>query len=128
MKKGNINIIVDPNIFISAALTKKTRRFVFTLLTDKRFTIYSCKELNDEFLQVIVRSKFRKYITKTQVDRFYNWAASHCVVIVIQTFIRLCRDDNDNYLLSLCFDSHSDYLITGDSDLLVLKEFAGTSI
>jgi len=39
-----------------------------------------------------------------------------------------CRDVKDNYLLALSKDADADYLITGDKDLLVLKQFENTLI
>ena len=40
----------------------------------------------------------------------------------------ICRDKKDNFLLDLAGNGNADYLITGDEDLLVLKEFKGTKI
>lgn len=40
----------------------------------------------------------------------------------VSTAITDCRDTKDNFLLSLVVDSKSDYLVTGDSDLLTLKK------
>jgi len=40
----------------------------------------------------------------------------------------MCRDSKDNFLLSLALDGRSDYLITGDKDLLELKEIGITKI
>jgi hypothetical protein len=40
----------------------------------------------------------------------------------------ICRDSKDNFLLSLSFIGNADYLVTGDKDLLELKEYKGTKI
>jgi len=48
--------------------------------------------------------------------------------IIIKTKTELCRDLKDNFLLSLAIDSNSDYLITGDNDLLVLENVQKTKI
>lgn len=42
--------------------------------------------------------------------------------------VDLCRDQKDNFLLSLAIDGNADYLLTGDDDLLVLKEVNKTRI
>ena len=36
---------------------------------------------------------------------------------------KVCRDPNDDQILSLIIDSSANYLITGDQDLLVLKSY-----
>ena len=42
--------------------------------------------------------------------------------------IKICRDEKDNFLLSLAVDGNADFLITGDQDLLELKEIEKTQI
>jgi predicted nucleic acid-binding protein len=42
--------------------------------------------------------------------------------------VTLCRDEKDNFLLSLARDAQADYLLTGDKDLLVLRTFEKTQI
>jgi uncharacterized protein len=42
--------------------------------------------------------------------------------------LKICRDAKDNFLLSLCHDSSADYLITGDKDLLAIKNIGATKI
>lgn len=39
-----------------------------------------------------------------------------------------CRDIKDNKFLNLACDSNASYIITGDSDLLVLNPFQGIPI
>lgn len=46
----------------------------------------------------------------------------------VSTAITDCRDTKDNFLLSLVVDSKSDYLVTGDTDLLKLKKIKKTKI
>jgi predicted nucleic acid-binding protein len=49
--------------------------------------------------------------------------------IVPQTAVFDCKDPDDNYLLSLCIDSQSDYLVTGDKqDLISLNPYKGIKI
>ena len=46
----------------------------------------------------------------------------------MESEVEVCRDPNDNFLLSLAKDGQADFLITGDKDLLVIQEFEGTRI
>jgi putative PIN family toxin of toxin-antitoxin system len=46
----------------------------------------------------------------------------------VRSVVDICRDPKDNFLLALAKDGKADYLITGDGDLLVLKEFERTKI
>ena len=42
--------------------------------------------------------------------------------------IEVCRDAKDNFLLNLAIDSKADYLITGDTDLLIIEKIKKTNI
>ena len=42
--------------------------------------------------------------------------------VEVKSKITTCRDEKDNFLLALAVDGNADFLITGDEDLLVLKE------
>jgi uncharacterized protein len=46
----------------------------------------------------------------------------------VSSEINECRDFKDNFLLNLAIDSKADYLITGDSDLLVITKIRKTKI
>jgi len=127
-KSKTLVVVIDPNVFISASISKATRRKVFDIFNSKHIKVYYCPELIDEYHQVINRPKFRKYISIEQATRFIHWAIPLMQKAKLHTFIRLSRDENDNYLLSLAFDTSAHYLITGDNDLLVLNKFAFTQI
>ncbi len=49
-------------------------------------------------------------------------------VIKVTSFVSLCRDPKDDFLLALSQDGSADYLITGDADLLAIGRFGITKI
>ena len=49
-------------------------------------------------------------------------------VVDVRSTVEICHDPKDNFFLALAKDGGTDYLITGDHDLLVLKEFEKTKI
>ncbi len=48
--------------------------------------------------------------------------------ISVTSVITDCRDPKDNKFLELAIDGNADYIITGDSDLLILHPYRGISI
>lgn len=40
----------------------------------------------------------------------------------------VCRDPDDDVVLATALAGHADYIITGDNDLLILKQFQGIRI
>ena len=79
-------------------------------------------------MEVIRRSKFRKYVTEIQAQDFLGLVKDRLDIISPKSNISICRDPNDDFLLALCRDAEIDFLITGDKDLLILNPFEKTKI
>lgn len=123
-----LRIIIDTNWYISATINQKSRRSLYELLTNNNLVIIFSNEILLEYNQVIKRSKFKKIINHSQISRFMNLVISKTELVEIKSDLKGSRDINDNFLLSLSHDSNSDYLITGDLDLHILKESGTTQI
>jgi hypothetical protein len=128
MAVKKIRVVFDTNWYISATINKKSRRTLYELITNNNLTILFSAEILNEYNQVISRDKFRRVIKPQQVERFIRLVISSLENIEITSALKGSRDPNDNFLLSLSFDSNAHYLVTGDKDLLVLQKVASTQI
>lgn len=127
-KPQKIRVVLDTNWYVSATINRKSRRRLYQLLVDERLQILYTDQLMTEFSEVIFRPKFRKIITGDQIQRFIRLILPTLEHIRLKTTVTLSRDPKDNYLLSLSKDGKAKYLVTGDPDLLVIKQFGQTSI
>jgi len=127
-KPQKIRVILDTNWYVSATINRKSRRRLYQLLIDERLQVLYTNQLMAEFSEVIFRPKFQKIITSNQVQRFIRLILPTLEYIRLKTIITLSRDPKDNYLLSLSKDGKAKYLVTGDPDLLVIKQFGQTHI
>ena len=127
-KKKHLKIILDTNWYVSASINRTSRRRLYDLLINENLTIFYSRELLAEYESVISRKKFEKYIRQEQVSRFIGLVLIRLRPVEIKTLVRLSRDAKDNFLLSMSIDCGANYLVTGDPDLLVLKEFGKTKI
>lgn len=126
MKKKH-KIIIDTNLWISFLLSKKFS-FIDKLLDDGKVELIFCNELLAELVEVADRPKLRKYFTPEDWTLIFEIIERYAVYVSVISFVTVCRDAKDNFLLSLSKDSKADYLITGDNDLLILKSFEGTQV
>jgi len=124
---GRIKIIIDTNLWISFLLSKKND-FIDNLLSCGNVRLIFSHELLAELLEVSVRPKLKNFFTINDKKLIFNIIERYADFITVTSNVDLCRDVKDNYLLSLAKDSKSDFLITGDKDLLVLKELEETQI
>ncbi|MGB3075331.1 MAG: putative toxin-antitoxin system toxin component, PIN family, partial [Chitinophagales bacterium] len=78
-------------------------------------------------LEVKLSGKFR--IGKKEVSQIIQSIESAFKKIEPRTSLpKVCRDNDDNKVLQLCETVKSNFLITGDNDLLVLIGFKETRI
>jgi len=124
---NNKRVIFDTNLWISFLITRKLDAIDELILQRKIILLFST-ELIEEFIEVASRPKFKKYFSKDDISKLLTIFDSYGKLINIKTSINICRDLKDNFLLNLAIDGHADFLITGDEDLLSLKEIKGIPI
>jgi len=126
MKK--LKIVLDTNIWISQLFGGSVKSNFYKIISSDKIEIFTSSELRNEIFDVVKRPKI-KNILKSNKAKDLEILLNKRTKIVEPTIITdACRDPKDNFLLSLCHGTDADCLITGDSDLLVLKSFGKTKI
>lgn len=120
-KNPRIRVIVDTNCWISFLIGRRLSKLV-DLLSNERLQLIICDELLEEIKEVTARPKFSKYFPSEKVDSLIEFIQIIGESFKVTQTVKLCRDEADNYLLALTMESHADYLVTGDDDLLVLQK------
>jgi hypothetical protein len=124
---GNEKIILDTNLWISFLISKNFSQ-LDELIENKNITLVFSNELLEEFIEVVRRPKFKKYLSEEDIANLLNYFDLYSKIIEVKSDVQLCRDQKDNFLLNLSIDSKAHFLITGDKDLLVLKRVQKTKI
>lgn len=114
--------------YISATINRKSRRLLFSILTNKKLQVLYSQEILQEYLEVVRRPKFRKFVSNKQILKFVNLILPILSEVSITTSVQVSRDKDDDYLLAMALENNADYLITGDDDLLVLEQIGKTKI
>ena len=116
-----MRVVIDTNDFISALIGKKHRQKLEKIILNESIEILADSILLAEIEEVASREKFKKYISKIQIDAFVALLKLRVTIIVPYTIMSESPDPDDNFLLAIAYDGQADYLITGDkSDLLSL--------
>lgn len=127
MPNSSIRLIIDTNLWISFLITKDYSKLTSLLLSERIILIFS-SELLEEFVNVSQRPKLQKYFSQSDIQLLTELIDSYAEFVSVKTNVEICRDEKDNFLLSLAVDSNASYLLTGDKDLLELKSIEETSI
>jgi putative PIN family toxin of toxin-antitoxin system len=123
-----MKIILDCNIWISYLIGHQIS-FVRQLLNDARFQVYACERLLEEIQDVCSREKIKKYIRTDDVADLLNIIYDYCQFAIIgENTQSPIRDPKDLYLLTLAETIDAIYIVSGDKDLLDLKQHKQTRI
>jgi len=125
--KKKIRFILDTNIWISFLITKSMKGIDRLIFNDKATLLFSNESIT-EFIDVISREKLKPYFTKDDIASLIDLIEEYGEIVEVKSNVDICRDKEDNFLLSLAKDGKADYLMTGDKDLLVLDIFGKTKI
>jgi len=120
-------VILDTNLWISFLISKKFDQIDF-LVENKSIVFVFSHESFEEFLTVVKRPKLKNLISDSDIRELIRQFDKYGKLIKVKSDLTLCRDPKDNFLLNLAVDSKADYLVTGDSDLLVLNRIQKTVI
>jgi putative PIN family toxin of toxin-antitoxin system len=123
-----MNVIVDTNVLISAALFKNSipdLALSKALLNGK---ILVSQNTLQELINTLLKPKLAKYISTKDSFAFVKRIGNTALCIDVNETITVCRDPKDNKYLELAISGKADLIITGDADLLVLHPYLGISI
>lgn len=125
--KRAYRLVIDTNLWVSM-LINKDFSFIDNLLESRQATLIFSGELLEEFIEVINRPKFKKYFSKADINLILKFIDQNAEFVHVSSEVSLCRDDKDNFLLSLAQDGKADFILSGDKDLLGLVKFESTEI
>lgn len=114
-----MRIVFDSNVWIAALVASGTSKDV----VEEAISIYEVF-ISSYILQEVDRALAQKIgATKEERSRVSRWLKDVCIVMEPKQRKGLsCRDPKDLPILWLALSVHVDLLITGDQDLLSLKE------
>jgi len=122
-----MRVILDTNLWISFLISDKLE-FIDQLIETNKLKLLFSEESVEEFIDVVSRPKFKKYFSKKDIEKTLKLFDEFGLLISVSSNLNVCRDPKDNFLLNLAVDGKSDYLISGDEDLLILKTIETTKI
>jgi len=115
-----MRVILDTNVILAAFAGRGLAHAVFELCLNKHEIIISEHILSE--LQKNLRKKIE--MPKDKVQRIIEYLREFCTISRYKRLDKMvCRDADDVKILGLSEVAKPDYIITGDTDLLTLKEF-----
>jgi putative PIN family toxin of toxin-antitoxin system len=124
-----MKVVLDSNIFISAFTRSGKPDAVFERIAEELDILFITDDIVSEIEGVLKRAKFD--LSDEKVEQRIAMIEKFGKKVVITPKHRatgVCRDPKDDKFLECAHAAGVDYIITGDKDLLVLKEYCGAKI
>ncbi|MCY3840605.1 MAG: putative toxin-antitoxin system toxin component, PIN family [Gammaproteobacteria bacterium] len=123
-----MRVVIDTNVWVSRLLLADSMaaRAVDAALSSSEVVV--SERPVEELADVLAREKFDRYVSLADREEFLRRVLQVATTIPVLTEVADCRDVNDNQLLTLALDSESDYILTGDQDLLTMNPWRGIEI
>ena len=121
-----MRVVFDTNILISALVipTSLSERVIFKIIEGEDSLVIS-KEISNELLSVL-STKFssdREAISRVAIN------LSELAELVTPTKrVRIFKDEPDNRILECALCGKADVIVTGDKEMLKLREYEGVKI
>lgn len=123
-----MKVILDTNIWISFLLGKRLT-ILREIVEMEEVEIYVSDDLLAELREVVFRPKFLGKIEFQSVLNLFELINAKCRIIEGYLNVESAiRDIKDLYLLSMAESIPAEYIVTGDNDLLVLRNYKDTRI
>ncbi len=120
-----IRAVLDTNIIISSVFWKGNPHEVVRKGILGEFQMVMSAAIMEEITDKL-RNKFK--FPETGIQELIDILLTYGHIVEPSSRFNVVRDKKDDKILECAFDGKADYIVTGDPDLLELKEFRGVRI
>jgi putative PIN family toxin of toxin-antitoxin system len=118
-----MRIVVDTNVVISGTFFKGNPRRVLEAIIKSEVEAYATTDIVEEY-QGVVRRIIERGVGTFDGSGFIRFIADLNLIESLAE-VSVCRDPDDNKFISCAIDADALYIVSGDKDLLDLKEYEG---
>jgi len=124
-----MRLVLDANIFVSAYFWHGNPKNILNRIAQKLDTLFISDAVINEVGYVIKKPKFNCSEEESNFIMTDIKVLGKTVAVSPQHQVKgVCRDPKDDKYLECAIAAGADYIISGDRDLLDLKEYGGVKI
>lgn len=125
MVKTPVKSVIDTNVLISAIIFGGNPQKIINLIQENKIIAITSPKLISELLEILVK-KF--HFTPDKLFLVEELLKENFISVHPTDTVNAVRDKDDNRVLEAAIKGQCKYIITGDSDLLVLKKYQNIEI
>jgi putative PIN family toxin of toxin-antitoxin system len=119
-----VRVLLDSNVWLAILTTDGFCREMWRRA--RRICNFSASQYILDEVEEKLRTKFG--FSNRHAHLMTLFVKRQTEIVRVASAIMICRDSDDNRVLAAALDSACSHLITGDSDLLVLRHFEDVAI
>lgn len=123
-KISGIRVVIDTNVFVSGIFWKGVPNRILSLWEKKFLCVFVTDKILKEYLLVLKRFE----VSDRLFERWKFFLLNNVCFVQDKERFSFCRDKKDKICINCAIESNSEFLITGDKDLLVLKKVDSVKI
>ena len=122
-------VVFDVNVLVSSLILRGKPRELWLKAVSGEFTLVLSTQIVSEFVDVISRRKFRRYVGERDVRVFLGALYQTAKLTRVRSrFKAVAGDPADDLVLRTAHDGGADYVVSGDRHLLDMKMFRSIRI
>lgn len=121
-----MRIVIDTNVLASGVFFGGAPRLVLEAISSRNIDAFATSEILEEYHKTIDRLmvKYGGQFNAEGLSRFQMMIN----LVDVHTKVTVCLDPDDDKFLGCALDSRAVYVVSGDKDLLTLKNYEGIEI
>ena len=120
-------VVLDTNVIVSAVISKGKPRELLNRGIESRFSLVISESILKEIETVLRRPKFKT--NEGEAQRIILAVMQSGDMVRVESDFRVIENDpGDNMILNAAHDGRANFIVTGDKDILRLKNFKGIRI
>jgi putative PIN family toxin of toxin-antitoxin system len=126
-----MRVVLDTNVFISATLIRGgNEEQILRAWQRGAFDLVLSPEILDELSRALFYEKLRKFrwMTEAEIIALLHTLAQGSALVPGRVRVEASRDPADNKFLGAAIEARAEYVVSGDRDLLDVKEYRGVRI
>lgn len=120
--------VLDTNVLISGIFWSGSPSKILDAWTDEKFNIVVSEPILAEYSRVLKNFEKRKKRTDGIARSWILYIAQNSILVEVSKEFKICRDPFDDMFLECAVSGRAEYIISGDQDLLEVKEFMSRKV
>lgn len=120
MAANLVKVVLDTNVLLSALIYGGKPEQIYRLVLTKKIRAIASPILLAELLEILTK---KSSFYQREISQIMQKIRKSCKIVHPKKTIAILKDDDDNRVLEAATTGSCDFIVTGDRQLLDLKEY-----